>query len=249
MKLTSLLILVALIGGAAYVLVFHRDWLFKQIDEGKSLAHGYTAATTPADAMQKFHKAIVARDYKNAARYCTKDYAEQLTRAHDAANRIAGLVDRLKTIAKGKYETEKSMLLLEKLDPFPTAFKFQSVEHKEGQDKAIGHFVEDGFVRRQADLSNEVMKLDFEVMLTNVLQPPGTVLLRVPLRQEGQGDDKQWKLDLAVPELFKQRLSLFIDRHQKYVTNLKEVRDETLRERRTNFFEPELIKALEISAK
>ena len=248
MKVTSLLILFTVVGGGAYVLGFHRDWVSRQIDEGRSLAAGYTAADSPAEAMQQFHKAITARDYRNAARYCTKDYAEQLTRAHDAAGRIADLVDRLTNIAKGKYETQKSMLLLESLDPFPTTFKYHSVIHKEGQDKATGRFVGDGYVPRRVDLSREVTKLDFGVMLTNVLHP-GSVLLQVPLKQEGEGDSKQWKLHIPVSAAFKQRLTFFLDRHQKYATNLRELRDEALRERRTDFFEPELIRALEISAK
>src|SRR5262249_42743394 len=49
MRLTSLLLLVAIVGGAGYVLVFKRDWLFKKVQEGTELAQGYSAAGTPQE--------------------------------------------------------------------------------------------------------------------------------------------------------------------------------------------------------
>ena len=69
MRLTSLIILLALVGGGIYV-VFYTDLLKK----GQEAIQGYHDAKTPQEAMDLFRKAIQSRKYDTAARYVTNAY-------------------------------------------------------------------------------------------------------------------------------------------------------------------------------
>src|SRR5262245_6689654 len=90
MRLTSLLVLLAIVGGGIYV-VFFTDWLKK----GEDILKGYHDAKSPQEAMDLFRKAIQARQYETAAKYCTKEYAEQLKRGHAAARDMGTAIDSL----------------------------------------------------------------------------------------------------------------------------------------------------------
>src|SRR5262249_1640411 len=81
----ALIIVVGVIGGAGYVLVFEREWLFGLFRKGIQQAKGYTPAKTPQEAMDKFKAAVKERDYESAALYCGPDYAEQLRKAAPVA--------------------------------------------------------------------------------------------------------------------------------------------------------------------
>src|SRR5262249_13217264 len=132
MRLTSLLILLAIVGGGIYV-VFYTDLLKR----GEEWARGYKDATTPLEAMDSFKRAITDRRFTMAAKYCTGDYAEQLKRADEAARAMGTLIDGLYTKMQNKgYESDKSVATLNKLDLFPTWFKVKGTPEQHGDDKA-----------------------------------------------------------------------------------------------------------------
>src|SRR5207253_2199440 len=88
-------------------------------------AKGYTAAKTPAEAMDKFREAIQNREYKIAGdKYCTKAYAEILSRCHKDASEVGTDHDRIREYAKNKgLMTDKLLFLMHSMDPYPKNFK------------------------------------------------------------------------------------------------------------------------------
>src|SRR5262245_549543 len=139
MRLTSLLVLLAIVGGGIYV-VFFTDWLKK----GEDILKGYHDAKSPQEAMDLFRKAIQARQYETAAKYCTGAYAEQLKRAHTAAREMGTTIDQLYAqMEKKGFNSDKAVSALNKLDAFPTWFKVK-LTLKQNEDKATGRYgVED----------------------------------------------------------------------------------------------------------
>src|SRR2546423_1158038 len=72
-------------------------WFLTKDNMDKTLAgaKGYTKATTPDEAMNKFREAIHARDYQSASYYCTKGYGEALKKSHAKASELGGLIDKI----------------------------------------------------------------------------------------------------------------------------------------------------------
>ncbi|MSQ95152.1 MAG: hypothetical protein EXR98_11435 [Gemmataceae bacterium] len=105
------------------------------------VAQGYTAAKMPAEAMDQFRTAIQARNYKNAAYYCTKDYAEYLTRTHAGAAELGADIDQIRAFGdKDGIVSDKLQIILHKLDPFPLNFKVGPVPKETAKGKTFGSF-------------------------------------------------------------------------------------------------------------
>jgi hypothetical protein len=99
-------------------------------------ASGFTPATSPEDALDKFKRALEKRDYKTAATYCSGEYKEFIEKGHEDAKGIADAVDNLRSVTKAHgVKSDQADLILFLLDPFPADFKIESVK-KEGEEKA-----------------------------------------------------------------------------------------------------------------
>jgi hypothetical protein len=242
MRAVSLLVLALVVGGVAYVLVFKRDWLFQKVDEGKRLAQGYKAAQTPAEAQDLFRKAVKDRDYKTAATYCAGDYAEQLTKGHDAGRAVGRQIDGIIAFMENKgLKTEKAMTALYALDPFPGNIKVKDAPQKKDEEKAIGQFeleVISG-VNPAAGSAN----VD-PLMFKHNLAPLDMRVVEIV--QTGKGQDKSWKLNFPLVPGQAQLISHFLDNHKTYVTGLERFRTELTNERygSKREFENELLKVL-----
>jgi hypothetical protein len=249
MRLISLLILVAIVGGIGFVLIFKRDWLFKTVEEGSRLAKGYKAAQTPAEAMDYFLKAVKKRDYKTAATYCTKgDYAEQLNKANDAAESVGTLIDQVVAYMKNKgLKTDKSTVLLYKLDLFPSNFEVKDSPKKIDDAKYVGLYELKDLGITPPNL-NEMKSMDVK-MLTNALGASlfTTPVAKVEIVQEGKDDDKSWKLNIPVLPGQVQLISHYVDHAPTYVTGLKGFLKEVNNDRFTSprDFENEVVKVLQ----
>ncbi len=143
MRAVIILLVVVALGGAAYVGIYHPDWIWpdpkkvaeeKRKKERQAELAKYQPAKTPEEAAQNFMKAIQNRDYEAAAKYVTtvstdqsikKDYyAEKLRRNHKAVSAMAKKIDELKKVMVEKnLKAPLSWHLLLALDPFPTDFK------------------------------------------------------------------------------------------------------------------------------
>lgn len=229
MRLTSLLILLALIAGGVYV-VFFTDWLKK----GREAVEGYYDAKTPQEAMDYFRKAIQNRKYETAAKYVTKDYAEQLKRAHTAASEMGSVIDSIwGYMDKSGFKPEKAVTVLAALDPFPTWFKVKDAP-KQKDDKAVGLYeAEPPSQFNPASVAGATAGFDMK-MLSNPLVPQ---TMRHPIIGLGGGpvalvkEDDVWKLDVKVPPAQVQAIGHYIDNYKSYHTALTTFRRDATNQR------------------
>lgn len=242
MRVKSLIVLALIVGAVAYVLVFKREWIW----EAKRLASGYTAATTPADAMEKFRKAVHERDSKTAALYCTQEYAELLKRGAENCDELSRVIDRIQEYMTNKgLATDKSILLLSSLDPFPK-IKTRAEPVKKDDATYFGFFDMEplglgGPVNMQPELGNLDPK-----MFTRALMPSHVVANKaIPIVKDGDA----WKLQIEVPPIQTQALEYFVGRAKSYHTALSKFRGEVTNERygSKGEFERELVRVLQDS--
>ncbi len=244
MRVSSLIILIAVVGGLAYLFVFQRDWIFRKGQEASELAAGYTAAQTPAEAMEQFRKAIQERKYSTAAKYCSGDYAQQLAKAHDAAAALAGLIDSLHSWMDGRsYKTDRAVTALFFLDPFPKNFKIKDVPKKDGEDRAFSHFEVEPISGVQGNLGNDTGQLDpnmFRNCLVNpIMFSPG----KLELVREG---DSSWKLKIPLYTGQAQLIAHLKDNYKRYETDLSRFLSEVTNQRfeSRDAFAKELVQVL-----
>jgi hypothetical protein len=227
MRVTSLLILLALIGGAAYVWFFQHDWLMGLLRRGQNIAEGYKPARSPSEAMEQFRKAVKDRNYQAAALYCTGDYAEELKRNHDMARRIGQDIDKLLDwMEKKSLDSKNSKALLYYLDPFPPNWKLSGEPKKKGDDKAIGAFAPEGSIPERPTAMLVSAKLD-SLLFTNVLLP--RFPKGVELTREGSGDDAQWKINVVLAPKQPEALRLFREKYKRLQSSLDSLIDEARR--------------------
>src|SRR5258708_16093040 len=102
------IVVLALIGGGAYF------WFFMWDD------YRNPPAKTPTEAVDKFREAMKKRDYKAASKYCTKNFAEQLTKSSEAGKKLGEAIDNLASRMKddGVITGEMEYVLFMN-DPFP----------------------------------------------------------------------------------------------------------------------------------
>ncbi len=127
--LIKLVLFVGIVGGGAYVYLFKWDeWV-----------RGYPLAKTPTEAIDQFKKAIEARDYKMAARYCSKEYADQLKKADEAASKLGKAIDNLRyRFEQGGIKTSEMDFVLFLHDPFPK--NVDIIKGKETESQAEAKF-------------------------------------------------------------------------------------------------------------
>lgn len=231
--MTSLIVLLAIVGGAGFVLIFKRDWLFSKVKEGTQLLEGYTPAKSPREAMELFMKAVKARNYDAASKYVTGEYEEKLRKAHAGASELGGLIDAINlTIDDKGFKDEKITFVLYNLDPFPNNFKVGDVKETKDKDKALG-----AFVLEQINLGSapppEIKPLDFK-MFTNSLRNPvvgpnptklAVITLEIKAVKKGDSDEKHWIIDVPMNQLQHDQILYFTDHYKSYVGGMKEFRD------------------------
>ncbi|MCI0638736.1 MAG: hypothetical protein L0Y72_06215 [Gemmataceae bacterium] len=250
MRLSSLLILLAIVGSAVGVFGFNafglRDQFFSGVQKGKEFVQGYNAAKSPTEAMDMFRKAIQNRQYKTAAKFCTGDYAVQLTKAHDAAAALGEVIDQVQEYMKESgYSGPKAKTLLAKLDPFPTNFSVAAAP-VEKKGKTWGLFKIDPIADVGANVVSELLRMDLG-MFNNNLAPAATMFTGFEIVKESEGDAVEWKLFFPIPPIQVQAVSYYMDHYRAYDTGLTKFRREATNQRYGSKaeFERELIKVLE----
>lgn len=126
----TLLSVVLVIG---YLMLFQRAALFGLV----GIATGYGPASTPDEALDKFKKAVKARNYTAASEYLGGPYGEQMQRGADAAKELGKAIDGLGAAAdkRGIKLTDKVKAWLIAVEPFPTGFDVTNVQ-MQGEDQA-----------------------------------------------------------------------------------------------------------------
>jgi hypothetical protein len=213
------LIFLALIGGGVLVFIFFGGAIGIWLWDAWSKARGYTSAKTPNEAMVKFNEAIKNRDYDAASRYTTKGYGDLLKQAHGPARDLAKEIDRIRTYGENKgVLSDKLILTLQLLDPFPTNFKVGAApkEDKDGK-KAVGRFEWENLILKNPSVGLNPNDLkDFDTtMFVNLFVAP-ELFKNVELVKEND----EWKLNVATTQVSERVINNFLAKHKTYHTGL-----------------------------
>jgi hypothetical protein len=231
MRVSSLLILLALIGGGVYVFMF-TDLPSKLMNT----AGGFTPAKTPDEAVTRFAKAVKARKFKTAATYVTADYAELLNKANDAATEVTSTLDGIMKYMKNKgYESDKALAVLHYFDPLPplTASPVRKIDDSNAEANLA---VDDpGFAQLGNPQNFEPLKGFRPVLFTRPLTPapifgnPVVNLSTVKIKKVGD----EWKLDVLVSDLQKAAVNDYIANYKALRNGLDSVRQDLTNNSRT----------------
>jgi hypothetical protein len=229
MRLTSVIVLLAIVGGAGYVLVFKRDWLFSKVKEGTQALEGYTPAKSPREAMELFMKAIKKRNYDAAAKYCSGDYEEKLRKAHAGASEVGGLIDDINgQIDNQGFRTDKTTFLLYHLDPFPNNFKIGDVkEDKKDADKAVGYFVLeliDIGLKPPSESNSLDVKMFTQCLRNPVISPILIKTTPLEIKAVTKDDERHWLINAPMNPLYHEQILYFIDHYKSYVRGLSQLK-------------------------
>jgi hypothetical protein len=234
MRLVSVLILVAIVGGIAYFLIYRKEDVSKLKKEVQTAfqthVQGYAPAKTPREAMEQFLKAIKERDYTAAAVYSTNEYADKLRRANTACNALGRAIDNANQIIDDKgFKTDKVTQLLVLVDPFPPYVKIGEVKEVEG--KQVGVFIlelpklEEPFTSIPPRLDKKLLQysnaLRAPLVLNGLLQP---TLLEI--KSERDGNNKAWKIDFKVPQPVHDGIEWYMNNYKSYVEGINAFREE-----------------------
>ncbi len=212
----GLLVLIALVGGGAYL------WMFKKADTERTVK-GYKKADTPQIAADMFKEAIKNREFHLAAFYCTTGFAEQLKRGSDAAHKLGTAIDNLTyQMNERKLMRDEVKNVLFVLDPFPK--DFQITVSKESGDTAEGTLVFSGpgLSGDTPSAGTWIMKPEiFHVYIRSMKTPkPNTVV--VPMKKE----NGEWKFDFAADNNLQLRVAYMIEKYMNYVNPMEIVTQE-----------------------
>lgn len=218
-RIITIVGLLAVVGIGGFLFLFKREAVGELADS----ARGYPRANTPQECVDNFKKAIKDRKYDKAAKYCTKEYAEQLRRGADAGQELGAAIDDLSHRMKndGVMTSEIEWVLFIN-DPLPPDLKLtvQSTGDKEAT-AAIG-------VENPSLLSapTKTWKYDPLFIKAFYFDYPRSL---VRLVKEGD----YWKIDIPVTPDMRNRIDRLISCHKDYVNALKKMSEEVRIERTT----------------
>jgi hypothetical protein len=195
-KMITLLALVAVIIGGLWLGLTKRKEIGNLAKEKILEAKGYEKAKTPQEAIDYFHRAIKERDYDTAARYCTADYAEQLKKGAEAANKLGKKIDDVRTALNNRgLNSDVSRAALALLEPFPPDFEVLELK-KNGDAKAVAVIQETAV--EDSGKGSKVLQWRFDLVFCRALAQGLGNPATIPLKLEGEGENMQWKIDIPV---------------------------------------------------
>lgn len=227
-KLTHVIGVVAVVGAIGFVALafggyvavgwFNKKNLQGALTTTTATARGFTPAKTPEEAMTKFREAIERREYKYAAIYCTKPYADILDKSHENAHALATVIDKLRNWGEEKtLLTDKLILAFYQLDPFPTNFTVKGTT-KEVAGKATGEFrweTPSPTTRNpNPTFAAELKEMDPR-MFTNILAYGMFSKALVLVKEE-----EAWKIDVPVNPLWNAEVIHFNESAKRYTNRL-----------------------------
>jgi hypothetical protein len=202
---------VAVLGIAAFAIFFKRDAAADRED-----ARDFPRATSPQDCVDRFRAAVRERKYHMTARYCTRDYGDQLSRgaqpAHDLGAAIDDLTQQLRTAGLLTTELEYTLFLHDPLPPELT-LTLQSVSDKEAT-ATIGS-------DNPALFSPPYRTWRHDAWFVKAFyadHPRDTVRL---IQQDGH-----WFIDVPVSSEMRSRVERLVRNHRHYVNALQRMSNE-----------------------
>jgi hypothetical protein len=207
---------VFVVGG--YVSLFKREAVADMADS----ARGYPKAKSPQECVDLFKKAVAARRYDKAAKYCTREYAEQLTRGADAAQDIGEAIDELNTrLTQDGVATSELDLVLHYHDPLPSRLTMTIKSTGESEATAVLGVTEP----RLQTYYPSTWEIDLRFAKALYAYVPGTVRL---VKQ-----DEHWKIDVPVAPEQRVQVDTLIARHKDYVNAFRKAAEEVGTDRTT----------------
>jgi hypothetical protein len=194
-----------------YLVLFKREAMADMADS----ARGYPKARSPQECVELFRKAVAARRYDKAAKYCTKDFAEQLTRSADAADVLGEALDDLTArMEQDGISTGDLNLVLFYHDPLPPRLTMAVKTAGTSEATAILG------VSDPRLLSYYPSSWPIDVRFTKGLYAyvPGTVRLVL--------DGEQWKIDVPVSPEQRIQVDALISNHMDYVVVFKKMSED-----------------------
>jgi hypothetical protein len=242
MRVSTLAIIVILLIGA----VGGGVYFFGGPDGFLAWKDGFTPATTPEQAMEKFRDAIQQRKYRWAAKYCTKDYAELLVKSDAAAVRMGDLIDKIRDyMLAQKLQTDQSTLLLYYLDPFPRTFKVKGSVKTVNDKEAIGVFEWEPLQLSGANATfSPATESIIEVKMFQNNLTPRQIFVASGVKVVKEGEHR--KLSIDTSDRLRDSERYFLDRSPAYESELKTFRTYMMNGRYDSgkAFEGELVDAL-----
>lgn len=207
-------VLLALVAVGGFLYMFNREGVMNWVDASR----GYPKAKTPQEAVDLFKKALRARKYDKAAKYCTKDYAEQLKKAAEGGKEVGEAIDDVKyRLEKDGVSSKEIETVLAWHDPFPATLDYTL---KNITDKDAALYVTATFAEYPKDYEVDAALLKG---LYAEQQNPIAVL------KEGE----EWKIDFKVTPDSRKRLDYFVQRAKAYSTAFRKMSEELRTERTT----------------
>ena len=246
MRVSSLVALLVVVGLAAYFIFLTPQWAIDVYNK----ATGFGPAETVADAQDKFLKCIKKRDLKTAALFCTGDYANHLKRAAPAEKELGPVIDGISEYMKNKgLDTDKSIILLSQLDPFPTNVKTRGAPKERDASTAIVFFDAESILKdfspaQIVDAEREAAMTMDANMFRKVAMP---VNIFAKLGCEAVKEADGWKLKFPLPDAQVQLLDHYLNNYKAYLTGLTVFRRDVTNDRfpGKSEFERELVSALQ----
>jgi hypothetical protein len=218
-----------LIGGVLLILIAAGTFFFfpslrpEFVEGWFRSARGFGPAKTPSEAVDKFKDAIKQRDYRTAATYCTREYAEQMVKAAKGAKNVGDEIDNITSVVENTSTKldDNSKYALSMLEPFP-ALKILKVHYKEGESTATADVTDESGRAFSGDARYETWRVDQRILrsLTWGVRSP------VSLKREGEGDKAVWKLDLPVTSALRECVDYLKENHDSYARALRKVKNE-----------------------
>ncbi len=188
-------------------------------------ASGFTPATTPQEAVDRFKDCIKKRDYETAGElYCAGKYREQILRVAKKAKELGETIDSLASNMDSQgVNNPNTKYMLKLLEPFPKTFTV--VKITETGNTAIAHLGRDeddlkvdrplpnDFVNKHGRLINSLVPFDYS----------GTPINVIPLIKDESGF---WKVNFPVNERLMVSVEYLKENGTNYRNAIREVRDE-----------------------
>ncbi len=212
MRATTLIVILALLGGVGYLVIFKRGAVSKTLG-------GYSKANTPQEAADLFKKAIEAREYTIAAGYCTKEYGEQLTRGASAATDLAVAIDNLQYQLKERgLERDETKLALFLLDPFPKNITILVSKESGANADATLTFALPPGGNSQASAGKWALKPEMFQAFTRSMVYTAPTTVKVKLAND---PTLGWQFDFPADPALQVRVAYLNDKAKNYVNAMK----------------------------
>jgi len=218
-RIIVIVALLAVVGIGGFLYIFKREAVMEMLDSSR----GYGKAKTPQECVDNFKKAVKERKYDKAAKYCTKEYAEQLIKGAEAAKELGTSIDDLHHRLKndGVLTSEIEYVLFFN-DPLPPDLNLTL--QNTGDKESTAAISVDNPVLKSAPTKQWKHDAYF-IKAFYYDYPHGSVKL------VKEGDT--WKIDVPVTPAMRSRVDRLNKVYKDYVNAFKKVSEEVRTERTT----------------